>query len=177
MRLVDQVVDHVPATRGSMPSDVRSSRPACLSSRRRTTRSPWPEGMRRDAHVDRAAGDAQADAAVLRQAFFGDVELRHDLDARDQQRRDRALRPQHLAQHAVDAEAHDEPVLVRLDVDVGGVFLDRLRQHRIDQADDRGVVVALHEIGRLRQFLGRPGEVGLSLIPSTIWLASPIPLS
>ena len=29
----------------------------------------------RDAHVDRAAGDAQADAAVLRQALLGDVEL------------------------------------------------------------------------------------------------------
>ena len=30
---------------------------------------------RRHAHVDRTAGDAQADAAVLRQAFLGDVEL------------------------------------------------------------------------------------------------------
>ena len=29
----------------------------------------------RDAHVDRAAGDAQADAPVLRQALLGDVEL------------------------------------------------------------------------------------------------------
>ena len=32
----------------------------------------------------------------------------------------------HLAQHAVDAEPHDQPPLLRLDVDVGGALLDRL---------------------------------------------------
>ena len=71
----------------------------------------------------------QADAAVLRQALLGDVQLRHDLDARDHQRRHRALALQDLAQHAVDAEAHHQPVLERLDVDVRGVFLHRLREH------------------------------------------------
>ena len=34
-----------------------------------------PGGDRGDAHVDRAAGDAQADATVLRQALLGDVQL------------------------------------------------------------------------------------------------------
>ena len=34
-----------------------------------------------------------------------------------------AARLQHLAQDAVDAEAHDEPALLGLDVDVGGVLL------------------------------------------------------
>ena len=33
------------------------------------------------------------------------------------------LRLQHFAQHAVDAEAHHQAVLERLDVDVRGVFL------------------------------------------------------
>ncbi len=75
----------------------------------------------------------------------------------------RALGLQHLAQHAVHAEADDQAVLVGLDVDVGGVLLDRLRQHGVDQADDRGVVLALHEVGRLRQALGEPGEVRLAL--------------
>jgi hypothetical protein len=41
-------------------------------------------GQRAHAHVDGAAADAQRDAAVLRQALFGDVQLGHDLQARDQ---------------------------------------------------------------------------------------------
>ena len=121
---------------------------------------------RRDADVDRAAGDAQRDAAVLRQALLGDVEPRHDLDARDDQRRHRALGLQHLAQHAVDAEADHESVLERLDVDVGGVLLDRLRQQRVDQADDRRLVLALEQVGRLGHVLREVGEVGLLLEPA-----------
>ena len=38
---------------------------------------------------------------------------------------------------AVDAIAHDEAVLQRLDMDVGGAALDRARDELIDQADDR----------------------------------------
>ncbi len=48
-------------------------------------------------------------------------------------------------------------------MDVGGVLLDRLREHRVDEADDRGVVLALHEVGGLGQALCEPREVGLSL--------------
>ena len=114
----------------------------------------------RDAHVDRAAGDPQADAAVLRQALLGDVELRHDLDARDDERRHRALGLQNLTQHAVHAEAHDEAVLERLDVDVGRVLLHRLREHRVDEPDDRRVVVAVEQVRLLRQILREVGEVG-----------------
>ena len=102
----------------------------------------------------------QADASVLRQALLGDVELRHDLDARDDQRRDRAPALQHLVQHAVDAEAHHQPVLERLDVDVRGVFLDRLREHRVDQPDDRRVVLALEQVGLFGQILREVREVG-----------------
>ena len=118
-------------------------------------------GNRRHAHVDRAAGDAQRDAAVLRQALLGDVELRHDLDARDDQRRDGAPRLQHFAQHAVDAEAHDQAVLERLDVNVGRVVLDRLREDRVDQLDDRRLVVALQQVGGFRQILREVREVGV----------------
>ena len=39
--------------------------------------------QRDDAEVDVAALDRQPDAAVLRQALLGDVEVGHDLDARD----------------------------------------------------------------------------------------------
>ena len=115
---------------------------------------------RRDAHVDRTPGDPEADASVLRQALLGDVELRHDLDARDDQRRDRAPALQHFAQHAVDAEAHHQPVLERLDVDVGRVFLHRLREHGVDEADDRRVVFALEQVGLFGQVLREVREVG-----------------
>ena len=126
----------------------------------------------RDAHVHRAAGDPQADAAVLRQALLGDVELRHDLDARDHQRRHGALGLQHFAQHAIDAEAHDQAVLERLDVDVRGVFLDRLREHGVDQADDRRVVVAVEQVAaRAGPAPGAPGRC-VSSNPSTACIAS-----
>ncbi len=113
-----------------------------------------PGRNRRHAHVDRASGDAQADAAVLRQARLGDVELGHDLDAADHRAGDRLLRRQHFAQHAVDAKAHDEAILVRLDMDVGRAFLDRFGQQRVDQADDRRVVLAFEQVFRFRQFIG-----------------------
>jgi hypothetical protein len=66
-----------------------------------------------------------ADAAVLRQALLGDVELGHDLQARDQRRVQRAVGLHHLAQRAVDAEAHRAAALVGLDVDVAGAVLAR----------------------------------------------------
>ena len=118
---------------------------------------------RRDADVHRAARDAQADPAILRQALLRDVETRHHLDARDQERRDRALGLQHFAQHAVHAEAHHEAVLEWLDVDVRGVFLDRLGQHGVDQADDWRVVLALEQVRRLGQALCEAREVGFVL--------------
>ncbi len=117
----------------------------------------------RDAHVDRATRDAQRNAAVLWQPLLGDIEARHDLDARDDQRRDGALGLQYLAQHAVHAEADHEPVLERLDVDVRGILLHRLGEQRVDEADDRGLVLALEQVGRLRDFLGEVGEVGFLL--------------
>ena len=97
-------------------------------------------GQRRDAHVDGAAADAQRDAAVLRQPALGDVELGHDLQARDQRRVQRAVRLHHLAQRAVDAKAHRARALVGLDVDVAGAVLRRLGQQGVEHADDRRVV-------------------------------------
>ena len=146
-----------------MPSEARSSRPACLSSRRSTTRSPWPEGS-----VETRTSTARPAIRRLMRPSCGrrfsamssrDITLMREMSSGAT----RALGLQHLAQHAVDAEADHEPVLVGLDVDVGSVFLDRLCQHGIDQADDRGVVLALHEVGRLRQALGKPREVGFAL--------------
>ena len=74
----------------------------------------------RNADVDLAAGDAELDAAVLRQPLLGDVEPGHDLEPAD----DRGLEAVDLGrhrlrvQHAVDAVADLDARGLRLDVDV-----------------------------------------------------------
>ena len=103
-------------------------------------------GQRRDPHVHRAATDAQADAAVLRQALFGDVELGHDLQARDQRGVQRLVGLHHLAQRAVHPKAHGRRALVGLDVDVRRAVLGRLRQQRIEHADDGRVVARFEQV-------------------------------
>ena len=70
--------------------------------------------------------DADLDAAVLRQALLGDVQVAENLDARND-RRLKALdlrRHRHLLQHAVDAVADAQLVFERLEVNVGGAQLD-----------------------------------------------------
>ena len=144
-----------------MPSEVSSIRPACLSSRRSTTRSPWPEGSVETRTSTARPAMRRRNSAVLRQTPLRDVELGHDLDSRYHQRRDRALGLQHLAQHAVDAETDDQAVLVGLDMDVRGVLLDRLRQQGIDQPDDRRLVVAFEQVRGFGNVLGEMREVGV----------------
>ncbi len=89
------------------------------------------------AQVDLLAGDAQLDAPILRKAALGDVERSHDLHARDDGRGEPAGRGLDFMEHAVDAVAHDEPVLERLDVDVGGTRFQRAREDQVDEADHR----------------------------------------
>jgi hypothetical protein len=103
--------------------------------------------QRGDAYIDRLAADAQRDAPVLRQTFFRDVELRHDLDARDQRGMDRLARLDDVAQIAVDTKAHDGNLLERFDVNIGCAFAQRLRQQRVDHANHRRIV------GRFQQVL------------------------
>jgi hypothetical protein len=45
-----------------------------------------------------------------------------------------------LVEHAVDAEPHAEALLVRLEMDVRGVLLDRIRHDDVDELDDGGVL-------------------------------------
>ncbi len=113
----------------------------------------------RPAHVDRLAGHAQGDAAVLRQALLGDVQLRHDLHARDDRRMQRARRLDQVAQRAVDAQPHQRARLEGLDVDVGSAFAQRLREQRVDQADDRRAVLAFEQVLDLRDLLQEARQV------------------
>ena len=78
-----------------------------------------------DAEVHVLAGaELELDAAVLRQAPLGDVERRHDLDARGDGVLELERRLHDLFEHAVDAVADAEHLLEGLEVDVAGAPLD-----------------------------------------------------
>ena len=87
--------------------------------------------------------------------------LRHDLDARDHQRRHGALGLQHFAQHAIDAKADDQAVFVWLDVNVRAVFLHRLREQGVDQSNDRRLVVTFEQIRSFGNAFGKMRKVGV----------------
>ena len=93
-------------------------------------------GQARDAEVDGAAGDGDRDAAVLRDAALGDVEVRHDLDARDDGGGHGDVRGLHLVERAVHAVADLEVLLERLDVDVGRAVHDALVEDHVHELDD-----------------------------------------
>ena len=111
---------------------------------------------RRDAKVDLLALHAQPDAAVLRQPPLGDVEVRHDLDARDHRGGEAARRRLDLVQHAVDPVTDDEPVLERLDVDVGRARVERVGDDERDEPDHRRLrreVLQLLDVGVERELV------------------------
>jgi len=94
-------------------------------------------GYRGHAQVELLALHAVHDAPVLRQAAFGNVELGHDLDARDHRGGRSRRRRLDFLQHAVDPVAYLEPVFERLDVDIGSPCLHRALQNQVDQPDHR----------------------------------------
>src|SRR6185369_5803296 len=113
----------------------------------------------RDADIDIAAGDQHPDAAVLRQAFFGDVETGHDLDARDQRILDDFGGRKLFVEDAVDAEADQQIPFVRFDMDVADPLLDRFRENRVEQADNRSLIGQIQQILGVVQFGGNRGEI------------------
>src|SRR5206468_10639409 len=94
-------------------------------------------GQGRDPQVDLTAQHAELDTAVLGQAALGDVELGHELDARDQRCLKIAGRRVNVVQDAIDAIAHPQLFLKWLDVDVRGALFQSPSDPGIDQAEDR----------------------------------------
>src|ERR687888_314566 len=133
-------------------------------------------GERGDADVEHPAGGGgvQRDAAVLRLAALGDIELRQHLQASRHSGNHPARNPLYLVQDAVDPQPDHQRLLLRLEVDVAGAVLRRLEDDRVDKSDERDVgdaVVDL-EIVDLLLFLAEkrialvdrgPGPEGLRL--------------
>ena len=113
-----------------------------------------------DAEVDRTIlGDAHLDAPVLGHAALGDVEPRHDLQARGELDRELHRRVCDLLQVAVEAQADAVGLLIRLEVDVRGAFLDGVQQHLVDEADDRCVLDVVAADRLLLEILVAAGDV------------------
>ena len=99
-------------------------------------------GHDRDAEVDRLVLDLQPEAAVLGDAALGDVEFGHDLDPGDDRRLELLVDRLHgLAEDAVDPVLDPDPLVLGLDMDVAGPFLDGGEDDRVDELDDRAVLV------------------------------------
>ena len=94
-----------------------------------------------DAHtqVDILASNQDLDAAVLRAAFFGDVDEAHDLDAADDRAQEAFGGVVAFHEHAVDPVANADPVGERLDVDVAGPVGHGFLDDQVHQLDDRCV--------------------------------------
>ena len=109
-----------------------------------------------DADVDAPAFDGQREAAVLGHALLGDVQVGHDLDARDHAHRHLALDRRGRMEHAVDAKLHARVSLLGVQVDVRGALLDGLGDERVDELDDGRVLVGLRDVqvGLLGLLLG-----------------------
>ncbi len=109
-------------------------------------------------NVDFATVDAKLDAAVLRQAFFGDIQPRHDLQAADDGRLKAVDFRRHRlrVQDPVDAVTNDDPVGLRFDMHVTRTCLDRFQQDLVDQADD----------GSFLSHLGQFATVGFDRHPA-----------
>jgi hypothetical protein len=95
----------------------------------------------RDTEVDvlglAVVAEANLDAAVLRQALLGDVQLRHDLDARGNGVAHLQRRRHDVVEDAVDAVADAVFLFVGLDVNIAGAFRNRRHQDDVHQLDDR----------------------------------------
>ncbi len=95
----------------------------------------------RNAEVDGAPVVLHAEAAILRNATFGNVELAHDFDTGNNGRVMLFADRRHgVGQNTVDAELDTDRVVLRLDVDVARPPLKGGKNRGIDQANNRAHV-------------------------------------
>ena len=90
-----------------------------------------------DAEIDGAVlRQPHLDTAVLRHSALGDVEPGHDFEACDDLHGQLDGRQRNFLQHAVQAGANAEYLLIGLEVDVRSPFLDGIEEDFVDEAHD-----------------------------------------
>ena len=107
-----------------------------------------------DADVDIATGDFEADSTVLWDAFFGDIETAHDLDADDDGAVESLGRTGDFFEHAIDAESEDDAIFGGFDMDIGGSLAHGLLEDHVHELDNRPLVVAGSSIEDIFDFFG-----------------------
>ena len=117
------------------------------SSTRSTTDSPNCVGKRRNAQIDLLARRWEIDAPVLRQPALGNVQVRHDLDARNHRQRQVLGRRRHFVKRAVHAITNLEFVFERLEVNVARAILHRLKKHEVHEPHDGRFVGQIGQSG------------------------------
>ena len=153
-----------PAPPGDRPRRVELDDPALLVEDAQHGRLAADERQRRHADVDLAAVDGQGHAPVLRRAALGDVQLGHDLDARDDAGHHLARDPRRVGEHAVDAVADEDLARAGLEVDVGGALLDALPHDGVHELDDRRVVGRLAQVADVELVAGVVGVLEVDVV-------------
>ena len=83
-------------------------------------------GQRGYTHIHLLVADLFDDSAVLGKAPLGDVHVGHHLNPRNNGQGEMNRRRCHFIKRAIDPVADPEVFLKGLEVNVGGLFLDRL---------------------------------------------------
>src|SRR5207302_8410172 len=92
-----------------------------------------PSGHDGNTDIDQPPFIRDAKATILRHAALGDIELTHDLDARDDRRVMLLGNWRHrLLKHAVDSVLDGDRVIHGLDMDVAGAPLERREDCGVD---------------------------------------------
>ncbi len=125
--------------------------------------NPFTVGRGDRGHPDvyGVARQAHGNPAILGQALLGDIQARHNLQARYQHRGELGLGGQDFTQYPINTETHRHPIFKRFQVNIRGALAHRLGQDGIDQADDRGIVIARQQVGSIGQVLGHGRQVVL----------------
>ncbi len=99
------------------------------------------------AEVDQASLVAHPEAAILRHAPLGNVQLAHDLDAAQNRRMVLACNRRHrFLQHAVDAVLHVHRVVVALNMNIRRAPFQRGKDRRVHEPDDRADVFVARQL-------------------------------
>ena len=109
-----------------------------------------------EVHVDARGRDRNA--AVLRQAPFGDVEQPHDLEARDHRRAERGRDDGDVSHDAVDARPDVQVAAARHEMDVGCAELDCAAEESVDLLDCGRVCRFFDDVDRGRSLGGALGR-------------------
>ncbi len=125
-RLVSQGIDAEHRARG-----IQYTRDDLLAEQRRAGAHAKIDGpILREPHLD---------ASVLRYAPLGDIQSRHDFEARDDLDGELHRGQRNLFEHAVQTRADAEYLFVGFEVNVRCALLDRIQQYLVDEAHDRRV--------------------------------------